>query len=96
MPEFQERLDALNAEDPPTLWPPPVIGNMRHPCTSRANGQRRPNLALALHEVYWTEGEHAFIFREGKCSRCGTLARSRTGRVVLAAERPPLHGRQAR
>jgi hypothetical protein len=55
-------------------------------------------MSLALHEVYWEHSTEdlAYIFRQGKCPRCGTTARSRKGRMVVASERPPLQGRQAR
>lgn len=96
--QFQGRLDALNQEQPPNLNAPPYLANIRHPCTAHRTTARVSKVSLALHEVYWTEedGPHAFLFREGKCSRCGTVARSRLGRLVLAAERPPMYGRQGR
>lgn len=96
--DFQQRLDDLNAEDPPDLNSPPYLSNIRHPCKQHRTAARISKVSLPLHEVYWTEeeGPHAFLFREGKCPRCGTVARSTTGRLVLAAERPPMHGRQGR
>lgn len=40
--------------------------------------------------------DFAIIFREGTCGRCGQTARSRVGRIVATAERPPLEGRVSR
>lgn len=35
------------------------------------------------------EKQFGFIFTEGRCGACGTTARSKTGRLVDAAARPP-------
>jgi hypothetical protein len=40
--------------------------------------------------------DFAIIYREGTCSRCGQTARSKVGRIVATAERPPLEGRVSR
>lgn len=39
---------------------------------------------------------HAILYREGRCVKCGDVARSDVGRVVLTAQRPPVEGRVAR
>jgi hypothetical protein len=39
---------------------------------------------------------HAILYREGRCAKCGDVARSDVGRVVLTAQRPPVEGRVAR
>lgn len=38
-------------------------------------------------------GQFAWIWKEGKCSGCGLAVRTGTGRFVIAADRPPDHGR---
>lgn len=40
--------------------------------------------------------DFAIIYREGTCGRCGQTARSKVGRIVATAERPPLEGRVSR
>jgi hypothetical protein len=84
----QAALDALNADRPPGMTVLTVARVCRHACGSR--GSR----ALVLREHYETspDGLLAFIWRDGHCSSCGMTARSSGGRVVLAAERPPLAG----
>lgn len=37
-------------------------------------------------------GRFAFIFRWGRCSRCGLMVRSGAGRFVIAADSPPEKG----
>jgi hypothetical protein len=39
-------------------------------------------------------GLFAFVWKEGRCSGCGLTSRSGDGLVVLAADRPPDHGRR--
>jgi hypothetical protein len=46
-------------------------------------------------DVEWLDS-FAIIYREGTCSRCGQTARSKVGRIVATAERPPLEGRVSR
>lgn len=46
-------------------------------------------------DVEWLD-QFALIFREGTCGRCGQTARSKVGRIVATAERPPLEGRVSR
>ena len=46
-------------------------------------------------DVEWLDA-FAIIFREGTCGRCGQTARSKVGRIVATAERPPLEGRVGR
>jgi hypothetical protein len=46
-------------------------------------------------DVEWLDS-FAIIYREGACSRCGQTARSKVGRIVATAERPPLEGRVGR
>lgn len=41
-------------------------------------------------------GRFAFIYKMGKCSKCGQTARSKSGRLVDAMERAPLRGKVAR
>ncbi len=38
------------------------------------------------------EGRFAFLYREGTCRSCGLTARSESGRLIEAEERPPIHG----
>jgi hypothetical protein len=44
-------------------------------------------------KVIAADGQFAFIWKEGRCSGCGLVVRTRTGRFVIAADRPPDHGR---
>ena len=44
-------------------------------------------------KVVAADGLFAFIWKEGRCAGCGRVVRSKAGRVVLAADRPPEHGR---
>jgi hypothetical protein len=46
-------------------------------------------------DVEWLDA-FAVIYREGRCGRCGQTARSKVGRIVATAERPPLEGRVGR
>lgn len=107
---LQGLLDRVNAEDPPHHDVPPILANFRHPCTrarqSAKLGGKGVSTAIDLKERYVLlseadptapdGGEYALVYREGRCKRCGQVARSRTGRVVLTAERPPIAGRVAR
>lgn len=99
--ELQVALDTRNATDPPDIWAPAILANIRHGCVkARLSGPegRAVSTALDLHEVYLvsTDGSHAMLFREGRCTRCRQLARSRMGRLVKTTDRPPLYGRVAR
>jgi len=40
--------------------------------------------------------EYAILYREGTCKHCRETARSKVGRVVETATRPPLFGRVSR
>jgi hypothetical protein len=45
-------------------------------------------------KVVAADGQFAFIWKEGGCSGCGLVVRTRTGRFIAsAADRPPDHGR---
>ncbi len=88
-------------DDPPTYTVPVVAPLVfRHSCPAR--GGR--STALHLDEVYLhspADPEHkipadlfGFIYRAGICRMCGQTARSDQHRLVLVAERPPLHGRR--
>lgn len=100
--DLQARLDALNAEDPPDLDLPFFIGQARHGCLRhRFSGPDHSlpvSSPLEVREVYWPDddGEHALLFKEGRCRRCGYTGRSHVGKVVSVAERPPLSGRVSR
>ncbi len=59
-------------------------GTVVIPCTD-------PRLRYTISRVH--RGLFAFIYRAGRCRFCGQTARSRDFRLVLAHERPPLHGR---
>jgi hypothetical protein len=80
---------------PPDYTVPHYLGVIRHPCAGRDDR----STGLVVREVYQTSpadgdipaGLFAFTYRAGKCPHCGATARSRTGRVVIAADRPPLH-----
>lgn len=95
---MQKRLTASAVADPPTYVVPNFIANFRHVCT--AIGGR--SAAMELREMYVLspargpvpEGRFAFLWREGRCPRCGDTARSTTGRIVLARDRPPLSSRR--
>lgn len=41
-------------------------------------------------------GDVAIVYREGRCTRCGSTARTKIGRIVAPSERPPLEGRVGR
>jgi hypothetical protein len=41
-------------------------------------------------------GRFGFIYKQGQCRGCKAVARSKTGRLVDAIDRPPLEGRIAR
>lgn len=108
--ELQAGLDKLNADDPPDYWPSALLANFRHPCMKARIAKRtgRPvSTAIDLKEVYltrWEESvplidpddEFAMIYRQGTCKSCGQVARSKTGRFVRTAERPPVYGRVSR
>lgn len=99
--EMQRDLDALNAKEPPDLFPSPLMGLQRHGCTEarQAKAIGRPvQVAIRLKEKYDADEEsgHAIVYREGRCPSCKTTARSRVGRVVLIANRPPIEGRVSR
>lgn len=107
---LQDFLDNLNGEDPPHHDVPAFLANYRHPCTrarqSAKLGGKGVSTAIDLKERYVLlsdadpsapdGSEYALVYREGKCKRCGQVARSRTARVVLTSERPPISGRVAR
>lgn len=99
--ELQSLLDDLNESSPADLDAPVVLILPRHGCPkarqARAAG-RAVSVAIRLKEIYREsyDGIHAIIYREGMCPRCNQTARSKRGRVVLIAERPPLEGRVAR
>ena len=100
--DLQARLDALNAQSPADMDLPHFVGQARHGCKHHRFSGPDHDLAvsspLEVREVYWPseDGEHALIFKEGQCRRCGFTGRSQVGRVVLVADRPPLTGRVAR
>jgi hypothetical protein len=97
-------LERLNQEQPPTYLVPNFLKHYRHLCPKR---QSR-STAMALKEVYvfsdFTSKDEdgidrprlGWIYKEGVCSGCRQTARSRTGKVVDAWERPPAEGRVAR
>lgn len=100
-PELQAALDERNESSPPDMDAPAILGKMRHDCTkARLSGPegRKVSTALDLKEIYWLsdDGVFALVFREGKCTHCGQVARSKKGRVYEAAKRPPLQGRVGR
>jgi hypothetical protein len=100
--EMQVALLRSHTADPPDHVVPNFIALYRHACPRR---QGR-STALELKERYIPSppypdhgvpaGRFAFIYREGVCRGCGQTARSKAGRLTLAEERPPLHGRVAR
>jgi hypothetical protein len=75
---------------PFTVW-------YRHACRDDGQGG---TWGMRLRQHYWrspaypgaAEGLFAFVFRWGRCSRCGLMVRSGTGRFVLAAKSPPEKG----
>lgn len=100
---FRDRAEADLATtfqaDPPDLVVPHFIALYRHSCPARKD----ISTALELKEMYLLSpaypqhnvpaGRFGFLYRQGRCRLCGQTARSRTGRLVDAHERPPLHGR---
>lgn len=81
----------------PDIWVPALIRHYRHICPKYRDGT---GVSFDIAEVYLTsppypefgvpEGRFAFIFHEGRCSRCGLTARSnQQNRVVGVPERPP-------
>lgn len=105
---LQGHLDALNGTDPPDTYVPWTSKVFRHPCpASRIARQtgRATSVGIDLHERYvhlwevWPKGDidgWAITYREGRCAGCGLTARSKVGRIVEVAVRPPLEGRVAR
>lgn len=98
---LQDSLDRLNAADPAGLDAPYFLAKIRHGCTkTRLSGPTgRPVAApLDLKEVYVPSSDevHALIYRQGECPKCHLTARSRVGRAVLTAQRPPVYGRVGR
>jgi hypothetical protein len=91
-------LAVLNTEDPPTVDVPHFIGVYRHQCVARDHR----SLPIELKERYVVSpiypvqavpaGRFGFIYREGRCRACGQTARSNSGHLVDARERPPLTG----
>lgn len=98
--ELQKVLDNINAKEPPQIDPLPFLANIRHTCLKArgAKNGRGVSTAIQLHERYLehADGVHALVYREGVCKKCGSLARSSKGRVVLIEERPPVYGRVGR
>lgn len=108
--ELQAGLDSLNASDPPLYWPSALLAIYRHPCPESRIAKRtgRPvSTAIDLKEMYATEwvaagwrasadDELAILFRQGQCKACKQVARSRKGRIVKTADRPPVMGRVSR
>lgn len=110
--ELQAGLDKMNEADPPDYWPSPLLAIYRHPCMKARVAKRTGravSTAIDLREAYVTRwvadgtvpdvdlsDETAMLFRHGSCKHCGQTARSRKGRFVLTAERPPVMGRVAR
>lgn len=108
---LQVGLDMLNAQDPPAFDAPYFLGNFRHPCMGHriAKKSGKPvSTAVQLKERYVTEwredgspvyegdGATAILYKEGTCPNCKGRVRSKAGRVVLTAERPPVYGRVSR
>jgi hypothetical protein len=100
----QAVLDRLNAADPPGVFALVVWRVVRHACPAAGGASTgislrevyRPSPALTDPEsamVVTADGQFAFIFKEGRCSGCGLAVRTRKGRFVIAADRPPEHGR---
>lgn len=84
--------------DCPVYIAPNFIATYRHLCDA-LNGR---SVALTLQEHYELspasggvpEGRFAFLWREGRCPHCRKAARSITGRLVIAKDRPPLSERR--
>jgi hypothetical protein len=85
--ECRDRLDRLNAEDPPGLLLLALQHHVRHECPAVAGR----SVSMELKERYEAHPELpvAWIWKEGRC-RCGLLGRSRDGYVVDSRDRPPL------
>jgi hypothetical protein len=108
--DLQAGLDQLNESSPPVYDPNPLLAIYRHPCSEARVARRtgRPvSTAIDLKEIYvtrWVDGrpesdpndEFALLFRQGICKHCMQPARSRKGRLVLVADRPPVLGRVGR
>jgi hypothetical protein len=75
---------------PFTVW-------YRHSCRDDGRGS---TWGMRVRQHYWTSpgypgvqaGLFGFIFRWGRCGRCGLMVRSGTGRFVIAADSPPEKG----
>jgi len=98
--EQQAKLVASFDTDPPTYKVLPWHRIYRHECPARSNVstalelQERYVLSPAYGEV--PAARFGFIYKEGRCRGCKGTARSKTGRLVDAYQRPPLDGRVAR
>jgi hypothetical protein len=96
----QSSLDTLNELQPADYDAPVVLILFRHGCPKARQAKaagKAVSVAIRLKEMYLPIDElHALLYREGSCPKCGQTARSKRGRVVLIAERPPLEGRVAR
>lgn len=83
---------------PPTYTVPIFIANYRHDCPARGNR----STALELKERYQRSPQvtvngvvipaafFAFLHRTGRCRHCQASAVASVGRLVVAADRPPL------
>lgn len=100
----QEELTRSMESDPPTYRPPNFLGNFRHNCPERNHISTAIRLvekyvlspAAEVDGVEIPEGRLGFIYKEGKCAKCGETARSPAGKLVDAWDRPPAKGRVAR
>jgi hypothetical protein len=99
--ELQDRLDRLNETSVAEHNVPHFLASYRHAC----EGARQSKLAgkgvstnIDTGELYveHADGVHALLYREGTCKKCHQVARSKQGRVVLIAQRPPVSNRVAR
>ena len=92
--------------DPEGLWRVvrhecPAAGGASIGITLREVYERSPEYLDGLPgtgvsaRVVSADGRFGFIWKEGKCSgiECGLTVRTRKGRFVIAADRPPDHGR---
>ncbi len=98
--ELQEALRSINEEHPAQMDPLPFLANIRHTCPKArgAKAGRGVSTAIQLHERYLEHEDevHALVYREGTCKKCGSVARSSKGFVVVIEDRPPVYGRVGR
>ena len=95
-------LVALEEESPATMRVPGYLAVVRHLCSGQGDSSApiemieryEPNPELSDGTTVVKAGVYAWIWRQGRCSKCKTVVRGDQGRVVLTSERPQIGARR--